>query len=261
MTDSAKTHIVFYSGGGASWLSARIIRDENPDGKLVLLFADTRMEDEDTYRFLEDGAKQIGVPVTRIADGRNIWQVFEDERFLGNSRVDPCSRVLKRNLLNKWVDDRYGPDECVLVIGLDAFEEHRLKRFVERRAPYEVDAPLIRHGITKEVVHERVKAAGLIQQRMYKMGFPHANCGGGCVKAGRSHFLLLLEKFPERYREWEKNETRLRTMLGDVTILRETVEGKRQNLTLRALRERHESRPSLFAKEEQDWGGCGCAVD
>ncbi len=38
---------------------------------LVLLFADTLIEDEDLYRFADQAAANIGAPLIRIAEGRD----------------------------------------------------------------------------------------------------------------------------------------------------------------------------------------------
>ena len=90
-------HIVMYSGGLGSWGTAwRLVnRGQRP----VLLFADTLIEDFDLYRFLDQGASCFGLAVEVVIEGRTPWQVFKDVKFLGNNRVDPCSRVLKREPL------------------------------------------------------------------------------------------------------------------------------------------------------------------
>jgi 3'-phosphoadenosine 5'-phosphosulfate sulfotransferase (PAPS reductase)/FAD synthetase len=66
--------VVMFSGGVASWATAkRVAADHGTDG-LTLLFADTQMEDEDTYRFLEAGATNVGgtssVSLTAVTSGR-----------------------------------------------------------------------------------------------------------------------------------------------------------------------------------------------
>jgi len=98
----------------------------------------------------------------------------------------------------------------------------------------------------------------LRKQRLYVLGMPHANCGGGCVKMGIGGFARLLDAMPERYAEWEANEQTMRDQLGDVSILKDRRGGTAKPLTLRALRERIESggQVDLF-----DIGGCGCFVD
>ena len=64
-------HVVSFSGGVTSWAAARLVRDRimRPCDQLVLLFADTRMEAPDVYRFLEAAATNIATPITRLCDG------------------------------------------------------------------------------------------------------------------------------------------------------------------------------------------------
>jgi hypothetical protein len=78
--------IVMYSGGIGSWAAGMRVVERYGRDHTTLLFCDTMQEDEDLYRFLYEGAAIIGVPVTRIADGRTPWEVFRDERYLGNSK-------------------------------------------------------------------------------------------------------------------------------------------------------------------------------
>src|ERR1019366_4527713 len=100
-------HVVMFSGGISSWAAARRVVERYGTARVTLLFADTLIEDHDSYRFLAESAYDLGLPVTRIADGRTPWEVFRDERFLGNSRIDPCSKILKRNLCARWIADRF----------------------------------------------------------------------------------------------------------------------------------------------------------
>ena len=257
-------YIVSYSGGAASWAAGKLTRDHvMADGdEMTLLFADTLIEDEDTYRFLQAGAENLGVAVTRIADGRTPWEVFRDVSFLGNHRVDPCSRVLKREPLDKWVSEAAARGPVTQVLGLDWTEEHRFERF-RARVTHPVIAPLIDHHIDKVAVHAMVEAAGLPMQRLYRMGMPHANCGGLCVKAGISSFRRMYRMLPDRFVEWEGHEAELREQLGDVAILRDRSDGESRPLPLSELRAELELQPMLFGPEGDgdDWGGCGCAID
>lgn len=101
-----------------------------------------------------------------------------------------------------------------------------------------------------------LRERGIKPPRLYELGFEHANCGGGCVRAGHTQFAHLLKVMPERYLAWEQREEDLRQHLDkDVTILRDRTGGTTVPLTLRAFRERHEADPEqtdLF-----DFGGCG----
>lgn len=249
-----------FSGGVGSWAAAKRVAQKHGTGEMILLFTDTKIEDEDTYRFLHEAAENVGAPLEIIADGRDIWEVFEDAGFLGNTRVDLCSRTLKRDLADSWIKERYEPDEVVCYIGIDWTEVHRFERLAPRKLPYVYKAPLCDPPyLTKEQIHEWAESEGLGKQRLYKMGMPHANCGGGCVKMGQGGFARLYRAWPERYAEWEANEERLRDQLGDVAILRDRRGGETKPLPLRELRKRiddDEGQVDMF-----DIGGCGCFVD
>lgn len=250
--------VCLFSGGITSWAAAKhTVQAHGTDG-VVLLFADTLIEDEDNYRFLDDAARNIGVPITRIADGRTPWEVFRDERFLGNSRVDPCSKLLKRKILDAW-REHHAPNATV-VVGLSCDEEERFARFSARMAPVRVLAPLISAPLSHGECLEWARQEGLTPPRLYALGFPHANCGGFCVKAGIGAFTLLLKRFPARYLEHEAHEEAIRALLGDVSILRDRRGGTARPLTLRALRLRLAREEALTPEETHDLGGCGCAL-
>lgn len=253
-------YVVFFSGGAASWAAARRLADQGKD--LALLFTDTKTEDEDLYRFLDEAATDIGAPLVRLEDGRDIWQVFRDERFLGNTRADPCSRILKRDLSRRWVEANCDPETTTLVLGMDWTELHRLERAQKAWAPYRVTAPMTEppYRLRAEMLAD-LEARGITPPRLYGMGFEHNNCGGGCVKAGVGHFARLLAAFPERYAEWEANEQGLRDHLdADVSILRDRAGGDTRPLTLRALRERIETN-ALPLLDLWEVGGCACFED
>jgi hypothetical protein len=89
------------------------------------------------------------------------------------------------------------------------------------------------------------------------MGMPHANCGGGRVKAGVKHFLRVLALDPAEYAKWEWNERRLRDQLGDIATLRDRKGGTTSPLTLGELRETNTVQGLLvdYGGAEDDWGG------
>ncbi len=254
------THVVMFSGGVGSWAAAsRVVSKHGPE-HVVLLFADTLIEDEDLYRFVDDAVEQLGCSFVRIADGRDPWQVFTDVKLLGNTHHDPCSRVLKRDLLRRHIKSTYDPETTVIYLGIDWTEVHRLVSIKTRWGVWDVRAPMCEAPyMDKCDMLEALEASGIKRPRLYRLGFPHNNCGGFCVKAGQAHFRLLLNTMPDRYAYHEAMEAEWRKQSGhDYAILRDRTGGNTKPLTLEALRKRVEDNDNnvdLF-----EWGGCGCTI-
>jgi hypothetical protein len=255
-------HVVMFSGGVGSWMCAKRVAERHGTADLVLLFTDTMMEDPDLYRFLDEAAVNVGAPLVKIADGRTPWEVFKDERFLGNSRIDPCSKILKRQLADKWLAEHYDPAETTVYVGIDWSEEHRFTRLRERKAAqgWHYEAPLCGPPyVTKRSMFDALKAAGIAVPFLYTKGFSHNNCGGFCIKAGHGHYANLLKQLPERYAYHENQEQAFREFLDKpVSILTDTTGGTKKPLTLREFRIRIEAGGQV---DMFDIGGCGCFAE
>ncbi len=254
-------HVLMNGYGLMSWCAGKKLLDTGIHRKnVVSLFCDTKYEDEDTYAWGRAGVDALGIARVEIADGRTPWQVFRDVRMLGNTQADPCSRILKRELARKWMEAN-APDG-VVVVGIHAEEFHRLASIRAAWEPWQVRAPMCEDKVIGHAEMEQWAAdAGLWKQELYKDGFPHANCGGRCVKQGHGGWIRLLELRPESFLAAEREEQAMREYLGkDVSMMRDRRGGTTTTLTLRALRERVEA-----GKKDQcdlfDMGGCGCFTE
>ena len=248
--------VVFFSGGVSSWAVAKRVAEKYGTKNLRLLFTDTLIEDKDLYRFLTEAAENVGGKLEWVAEGRDIWEVFRDVKLLGNSRMDPCSRILKREIAQKWIKENYpDPTSVRLWLGMNWDEEHRLVRSKRFWKPYQVGSLLMEKPyLTQPQLIESLESEGIEPPRLYKLGFPHNNCGGGCIKAGQAHFRHLLKMLPEVYAEWETKEEEMRQYLNkDVSILKDRRGGTTKPLTLKQLRLREPQECDMF-----EWGGCGC---
>lgn len=255
-------HVVMYSGGVCSWCSAKRASEKYGTQNMVLLFADTKIEDPTLYEFLFSSASNVGACLVVIADGRTPFEVFYDNKFIGNSRADLCSRILKRDLLDKWVADNCGAN-VTLHFGLSWDEKHRHDRMVDAKSPLKVESPMCEKPyMSKNAMLKWCRSEGLTPCVLYDQGFPHANCGGGCIKAGIKHFQHLYNTRRDVFDRWMGEEEKLREHIGkNVSILRDRRGGKAKPLTLRSLKQRIEGSDDLTEDESMDWGGCGCAVD
>ena len=261
-------HVVMFSGGIGSWAAGKRVAEEHGTDNLYLVFSDVKGtstnphigEDEDTYRFINDAADNIGGTLITLRDGRDIWQVFQDKRFLGNSRLANCSHELKQKPARAWLEENCPAEETTVYVGIDWSEMHRLPAVERNYQPYTAKAPLCDPPyLDKKDMIEWARSEGLRTPRLYDLGFAHNNCGGGCVRAGQAQFKKLLEVMPDRYAEWERQEAKMQGHLGKpVTILSETIDGEKRPLPLTELRRRAEAQPALI--DLLDIGGCGCFV-
>jgi hypothetical protein len=262
-------HVVMFSGGIGSWAAAKRVTEQHGPENVTLLFADVGGrhvsphvgEDEDVYRFIDDAAAQMGAELVTLNQGMDIWDVFKKDRYLGNPRLANCSRFLKQRPAKQWLERNTTPQDAVVYVGINWTETHRLKAIEEAYDPWWACAPLCeRPYLMKSDMLTWCRSEGLEPPATYAQGYPHANCGGGCVRAGVTQFKLLLETHPERYAYWEAREQELREYLDkDVTILRDHANATSVPLTLRAFRERIEDK--AVEVDENDLGGCGCFVD
>jgi hypothetical protein len=217
--------------------------------------------------FLEAGAKDIGGTLVWLKDGRDVWDIFRDVRFIGNSRADPCSRLLKREPAQKWVTENTDSATTTLYVGMDWTETNRTPAVIKNWKPWTVEFPLFWEPLLgKRQLIDLARERGLTLPVLYDMGMPHANCGGFCIKSGHAQFRMLLQNRPEAYAYHERREEELRQMLDkDVAVMRDrrgagsSPSRASKPLTLKAFRERMEADDTdcdLF-----DWGGCGCFTD
>ena len=252
-------HIVSYSGGLNSFATAERVIAAHGVKNTLLVFTDTKSEDEDLYRFLYETVAFLGAEVVTLTEGRNIWQVFNDMNFMSNSRVDNCSQILKRSLFKRWLKKNFKPDEACIYVGFDWNETHRLPKMEKRYRPYKVYAPLMNPPyIEKNDIRYRLKQLKIRQPRLYDMGFEHNNCGGFCVKAGQAQFKLMWQKMPERYAQHEAEQEKLFARIGQHGFLRRTEDGVLRYLSLKQFREEILEQGKKI--DGTDIGGCGCFI-
>lgn len=295
-------HIIFYSGGIGSWMTTKRVIEKEGKENVICLFTDTLIEDDDLYRFLlETTQEMFGIDQSDLIektkhipsighetmedrkdylsllaaetternphfvwlnDGRDVWDVFKDVRFLGNSRQANCSHELKQKMSKRWIQQHAKPEECVLYMGIDWSEDHRTVAPKKNWLPYTVEFPMCEEPfLDKQDMLDKLNDLGIPTPKLYDLGFSHNNCSGFCVRAGQGHFINLLLKRPELYKYSEEKEEEMRQFLDrDVSILKRTRKGEQQRLTLKKLREEY------FEKhwgeiDFSDVGGCGCFVD
>jgi hypothetical protein len=151
-------------------------------------------EHPDNRRFAADVEAWLGRPITTLRDqnyGADVIQVFRRRQYMKGPQGAPCSRELKRKVLDAW---RQPSDEIVL--GFSIEERDRYEDFAERNPQLKVRVPLIDAGLDKADCKAMIQRAGIALPAMYLMGYENANCIG-CVKGGEGYWRAIREDFPE----------------------------------------------------------------
>lgn len=227
--DDAEHRIVSVSSGLASSYAWSLWVNRYGAENVTGVFTDVNGEHPDNYRFLAASQYAIGSRLVKVTNGgRTIWDVFEEERFIDFTEIARFERAQPRWAADGWT------------IAAPLCE-----------APYK----------DKRDAEVWLDDIGIKRPLLYDLGFEHANCGGGCVKAGIGQFKRLLVADRWWYVNWwERGEERIRRFLGrdDIAILRDRRGGTTKPLTLRQLREAFEADPQCRLPDDDTEGGCDC---
>ncbi|MEQ1762574.1 MAG: hypothetical protein ABL984_05430 [Pyrinomonadaceae bacterium] len=266
-------HVVNLSGGACSFWAAHRVAERFGTSDMVLLFADTLIEDVDLYEFNDWAADHFGIPITRISREITPWALFRSEGLIANNRAPICSIRLKREPLDEWFAANMTPigslfgEPDISYVGLDWTEGNRLEALRESKPQWQWEAPMLEW----KPVWDKCKMLDELKilygklPRAYVDGFPHNNCGRRCIRAGITHFIHLYKTDPEQFLdwEWEEQQTRIhlnsRGIEGDFSVLKDRRGGMAKALTFQDLRKRILDEDPTLPKT--DWGGCGCSMD
>jgi len=169
-------HVIQWSGGIGSWAATELVRHTHPDDPITLLFADTKIEDSDLYRFNADASARLGIPITRVCDGRTPFELFTQRSYLGNSRIAPCSRLLKQRPCRRWLTKHTDPAVSVLYVGIEPGEQRPAPAITADGQRGRVEHLLMHHpDLIKDDLLGWCRNAGLEAPRLYHLGVSHNN--------------------------------------------------------------------------------------
>lgn len=205
-------------------------------------------EDPDVWRLVASIENLTGLKVKMIGDNLTPWDVFHRENFIGNSRIDPCSRILKRETMARYMRENYHPAHTTLMVGITYHEIDRMAAIRRNWTAqgWTVDAPLNDKRYTREYMMSHCRELFGFVPRLYQMDMSHNNCGGGCVKAGKAQWARLLWYLPDVYAWWEHHEWRFNVAMRlrnpavqrTYSILRDELKTGTVPVTLRQFRRR-----------------------
>lgn len=198
--------IVAFSGGLASAWCADWAVNNYPKEDVILYFNDTKWEHPDLYRFIKDMAAYLDKDIHDDSNGMSPEELFYKKHAIANNRMPFCSRILKAERLQAFYRDG-----DIIVFGIGPDEAHRAHRIVGRYqalAAKTGKTPILSFPLITANVDLRVWIAsiGIELPSLYKYGFEHNNCSGGCVRAGKKQWVKLYYDLPEVYAERERVE-------------------------------------------------------
>lgn len=187
--------VSWFSCGAASAVATKLAIEKY--GKVEIFYTDPGAEHPDNLRFLHECEKWFGQKITILKSSKykDIWDVFEKQRFLSSVHGAPCTGAMKKEPANGiW---HLGDIE---IFGYTSEEESRLEQWRTENDERRIYCPLIEHGISKQVCFDMLALAGIAPSIMYLLGFRNANCIG-CVKArdNINYWKRVRKYFPEIY--------------------------------------------------------------
>lgn len=217
----------------------------------------------DAIRWLRRRATERMPRLHWLMDGRDVWQVFNDQKYIGNNRIDPCSKYLKREVIKRFRNGNFDREKTILYFGIDWTEAHRLdgEKGLARRLPeWFICAPFCDLCISKPEIGDLCRSLGVQPSRSYATGAAHDNCHLFCVKSGQAQFRLLLKHAPDVYDFHERKELDWRAKhQKPIAIIRRQKKHVKEYITMRQFREEIEAGTAKI--DPFDFGGCGCAID
>jgi 3'-phosphoadenosine 5'-phosphosulfate sulfotransferase (PAPS reductase)/FAD synthetase len=193
---------VWFSCGAASAVAAKLSLDKwGKDNKVSVLNNPIKEEDDDNQRFLRDCESWLGIKIESVVNkkypNQSCVEVWDKRQFMSGPLGAPCTQELKKKARQDW---EVGNKPDYTVLGFTSEETKRADRFrlTERDT---LLTPLIESNLTKEDCFRIIQQAGIELPRIYKLGYPNANCIG-CVKAGSAtYWNLVREKHPEVFEQ------------------------------------------------------------
>lgn len=252
-------YVVSFSGGLSSFEALRRCLEKHGHENTVAVFANVGSvqedgvtvsgEDDDLFRFKDDVARLLQVEITELRHHKyqHVWDAFFGERFMGNNRLDTCSKFLKREVIHNF-QNQLG-EAVVPVIGFSWLELNR----VEQYRKYSPNAwfPLTEPPYTdNDKISEWLRERG-VEPPMSYQSFVHNNCGGFCVKMGLGQAWDLWKTSIHRWMYNERKEAEFREKINPkATIFRR----HKKPITMAKLRESFEAG---FKPKTAGYEGCG----
>jgi 3'-phosphoadenosine 5'-phosphosulfate sulfotransferase (PAPS reductase)/FAD synthetase len=211
-------HIVLFSGGAASSYCAYLVLQKEKKEDVILLHTATYSEHKDSNRFRIDISRYLQKEITEVADGRNIWELIDDNHCLPSQFAPFCTRILKQEQSEKFYKTL--SEDYILYFGYGKEEWRRVQKQTARfehmgkKSKY----PLFELKISNEEIKRIIKEDwGIKLPEPYKH-LKHNNCIP-CFKAGKYEWKNYYLYYPKEYEKAVQKEKEIGyTVFKDCTL-------------------------------------------
>lgn len=261
---SGKTkHVISVGGGLSSTIELPLLLAKRyPNDQIDMVICALAGESPDLWRMVDWIESQTSIVVHRIAwtpynvtnhygisskywinapswAWSDIWDAFNHTGRMGNSLADPCSRMLKRETMLRYMQDYYDPAHTVIHVGITADEIDRMLAIRKNwaRNGWQIEAPLSNYPNRAASNERSLELLGWVPF-VYSWGGSHNNCNGFCVKAGHAQMARLLHYAPDVFYYHARRELEFQQTHGtNATIMRNrvTVNGEVISIPLRLI--------------------------
>lgn len=218
-------HIVSFSGGKDSTAMLLLMIEK---GILIdeIIFLDTGVEFPEMYKHIEKVERYIERKITKLkAENSYEYMMFEHEKKKGKNKGQKgyswadfrnrwCTQYLKKQVMNRYLKEKYKNIEIIEYHGIAADETKRLIKNKEKNIKY----PLAEWGVIEKEALEYCYKKGFNWDGLYEK-FDRVSCWC-CPLKNLKELKVIYKEYPkywEKLKEWDSKT--YRKFRADYSIL------------------------------------------
>jgi 3'-phosphoadenosine 5'-phosphosulfate sulfotransferase (PAPS reductase)/FAD synthetase len=221
-----KRVVCWFSAGSASAVATNLALHKYGKENCVVVYQDTGSEHPDNARFIRqfEETHDIKIEIIKSEKYSDIWDVFQQRRYIVGIAGAPCTTELKRMVAERYLN--FFDD--LEVLGYTSEESNRLDKWVKNNEERFIDPILITMNYDKHICHQIIQSLNIELPAMYKLGYQNNNCIG-CVKGQSGYWNKIRKDFPEVFDRMAKLERTIGAAICKTEPL-DPLTGKRQRI-------------------------------
>lgn len=204
-------HVVLFSGGTSSAYVAYLVLQEQKKEDVVLLHTPTFTENHDADTFRCQVARYLDVPLTQWGDGRDLWELIEDNNCIPGQFIPFCTQQLKQKMKEQYYKylKSIGED-FIEYVGFGMEEWPRVQRATARNEKIgrKVRFPIFERKIPSNEIKRIITEEWKIKLPKAYLDLNHNNCIP-CFKAGKDSWRVFWQKYQEQFNKAMEYEQKI----------------------------------------------------